>query len=194
MKKQIISITALASVLLSTAALAAPATNDESQATLNFQGRVTSSLCQVDTTDMEKNIQLGELSLAELKATGKGPAKSFAVKLTNCDTTLNTISYTIAGANNQGENKQYLIPASNDTSAKGVGVWIEDNTGKPIQIGSEMQATVVKNKENALSVQTIPLQAYIGTQTGSADQSGSVKAGTVDATAVMTIRTAAAAN
>ncbi|MCZ9080035.1 fimbrial protein [Escherichia albertii] len=192
MKKQIISITALASVLLSGAALADPAKNDESQATLNFNGRVTASLCQVNTTDMEKNISLGELSLAELKASGKGPAKSFEVKLINCDTTLNTISYTIAGKNNQGQDKKYLVPVSNDTSAKGVGVWIQDNNGNAIEIGTEQQATVVKNKNDALSEQTIPLQAYIGTQTGDKDTSNAVQAGNVNATAVMTIRTAAA--
>ena len=179
--------------MLSGAALADPAKNDESQATLNFNGRVTSSLCQVDTTDMEKNIQLGELSLAELKATGKGPAKSFVVKLTNCDTTLNSISYTIAGANNQGGDTKYLVPVSNDTSAKGVGVWIQDNNGTAIEIGKEKQATVVKDTDGALSTQSIPLQAYIGTQTGNASDENTIKAGSVDATAVMTIRTAGAA-
>ena len=192
MKKTTLTLVMLSS-LISGYSFAAPAQNDTSQANLDFAGKVTASLCQVDTSNLSQTIYLGELSTSELKATGKGPAKSFAVNLINCDTTLNSIKYTIAGNNNTGSDTKYLVPASNDTSASGVGVYIQDNNAKPVTIGTEITVPVVSNNGSALSDQSIPLQAYIGTTTGTADANGSVKAGTVAASAVMTIRTAGTA-
>lgn len=192
MKKSALTLAVLSS-LFSGYSLAAPAENNTSQANLDFTGKVTASLCQVDTSTLAQTIELGELSTSALKETGKGPAKSFAVNLINCDTTLNSIKYTIAGVNNTGGDTQYLVPVSNDTSASGVGVFIQDNNGQDVTIGQEKTVPVVSNNNSALSEQSIPLQAYIGTTTRAADKNGSVKAGTVAASAVMTIRTAAAA-
>ncbi|HCQ8367312.1 TPA: type 1 fimbrial protein [Klebsiella oxytoca] len=193
MKKTAVTVAILSS-LLSATAFAAPADNNTSQADLEFSGKVTASLCQVDTSNIAQTIDLGELSTSALKATGKGPAKSFSVNLINCDTTLNSIKYTIAGGNNTGSDTKYLVPKASDTSAEGVGVYLQDNNAAAIAIGTEQTIPVVKNNNSALSDQSIPLQAYIGTTSGNADTTGSVKAGTVSTTAVMTIRTAAAAS
>ncbi|EEU9342409.1 F6 fimbrial major subunit FasA [Escherichia coli] len=189
MKKSALTLAVLSS-LFSGYSLAAPAENNTSQANLDFTGKVTASLCQVDTSNLSQTIDLGELSTSALKATGKGPAKSFAVNLINCDTTLNSIKYTIAGNNNTGSDTKYLVPASNDTSASGVGVYIQDNNAQAVEIGTEKTVPVVSNGGLALSDQSIPLQAYIGTTTGNPDTNGGVTAGTVTASAVMTIRSA----
>jgi major type 1 subunit fimbrin (pilin) len=190
MKKKILAV-ALFTAFASGSAIAAPADNDSSQATLEFDGKVTASLCQVDTSNINQMIDLGELSTSALKASGKGPAKSFSVNLINCDTSLNTIKYTIAGQNNTGSDTDYLVPISSDTSATGVGVYLLDNNGSKVSIGSEVDVPVVSNGGAALSEQSIPLQAYIGTKTGAPDANGTVGAGTVNATAVMTIRATA---
>lgn len=193
MRKNILTA-AIASMLMSGAAFAAPASNDESQATLNFKGKVTASLCQVSTDDLTKEINLGEVSAAALKATGKSPAQSFNVNLINCDTTTDSITYVIADVNGKDSTADYLIPKSDDTSAKGAFVWIEDSKGTSIDAGSTQTVDVVKNGANALSSQSIALRAYIGTDNGQPDTTGTkVTAGTVDASAVMTIRAVAAA-
>lgn len=188
MRKNILTA-AIASMLMSGAAFAAPASNDESQATLNFKGKVTASLCQVSTDDLTKEINLGEVSAAALKATGKSPEQSFNVNLINCDTTTNSISYVIADTNGKDSTANYLIPKSGDTAAKGAFVWIEGSDGTKIQTGTAQTIDVVKNGNNALSSQNIALRAYIGTEDGQPDTAGNkVTAGTVDASAVMTIR------
>lgn len=190
MKKMIMPLT-MVSVLMSGSALAAPAANDSSQATLNFSGRVTSSLCQVKTDDLVKNISLGEVSKSALEATGKSPAQSFQVNLINCDSLTDDISYVLADANNNGTTTAYLVPKSGDTAATGVGVFVETSKGTPVNIGSDQKLDVVANKGNALSEQVIPLRAYIGTQTRAAGAIGTdVTAGTVEATGVLTIRAA----
>ncbi|HGD3635512.1 TPA: fimbrial protein [Enterobacter hormaechei] len=204
MKKTIMSL-AVVSALFSGGAMAAFNSNGQadqsaSNATLNFTGKVTSSLCQVSTDDISKTISLGEISASQLKnGTGRAPSHTFTVDLVNCDTTLNSVSYVIQdgnGAPSQGQaTSAYLIPKSGDTSARGVGVFITDATGSAIQIGQTQNHGVIKDSSgSALGNQTISLAAYIGTanaQAGTTNGS-TLTAGTVDATGVMTIRTAAA--
>lgn len=200
LKKTIMSL-AVVSVLLSGSAVAAlnnsgQADNSASTATLNFTGKVTSSLCQVNTSDLTKTISLGDVSAAQLKNnTGRAPSHSFSVGLTNCDPTVSNITYVIRDGNSSPEQGQaqsaYLIPKSDDTSAKGVGVYIADPKGNAIQIGENKNFGVVKDENGALSEQNIALTAYIGTASGAA-ANGDVFPGDVNAVGIMTIKAAAA--
>ncbi|EPB8415016.1 TPA: fimbrial protein [Escherichia coli] len=202
MKKTIMSL-AVVSALLSGHAMAAlntsgQADNSASAATLNFSGKVTSSLCQLKTDDLIKDISLGEISAAQLRSgTGRAPAQSFDVTLENCDSTVNEISYVIRDGNgspDQGEaTATYLIPKSTNTSAKGVGVFIVGPEGEAIDVGDTKTYGATKGPDGALATQTISLAAYIGTASGQADSGNSVVAGDVNAVGVMTIKAAAAA-
>ncbi|MED9851292.1 fimbrial protein [Escherichia coli] len=196
MKKAIVSLTVV-SALLSGAAVAAvnengQADNSASTATLNFTGKVTSSLCQVNTSDLTKTINLGEISAAALNTTGAhSPRQSFNVGLSNCDPSVANITYTIRDGNGLpdqgGTTSDYLIPLSGDTAASGVGVFITDPEGNDIQIGAQKNAGVTQVNGEAQSEQTISLAAYIGNVSG-----GKPTAGTVDATGIMTIKATAA--
>lgn len=193
MKKAIVSL-AVVSALFSGAAMAVvdgdgQADNSGSTATLNFIGKVTSSLCQVKTENISQTISLGELSKAALDANAHSPYQSFNVGLTNCDPTTSEITYVIRDGNglpNTGTTSEYLVPKSSDTSASGVGVYIADPQHNGIQIGENKNATVTKIGEDAQSEQTISLTAYMK-KTG-----GVVKAGDVNATGIMTIKATAA--
>ncbi|EGO9522587.1 type 1 fimbrial protein [Escherichia coli] len=189
MKKAIISLAAV-SILLSGGVMASGANNDSSYATLNFEGRVTSNLCQVSTADTTTDIELGEVTVAQIKEATYKP-QSFVVTLNNCDTTTESISYTIADKNGSaGATAAYLEPESNDTSAQGVGVYIEKSDGTPVTIGREESLAVQKDVSGALPQQSIALRAYIKDK-GDAD---SVVGGSVNASATMTIKTAVAAS
>ena len=84
LKKTVMSL-AVVSALLSGSAMAdvsgnGQADNSASTATLNFMGKVTSSLCQVNTSDLTKSISLGEVSAAVLNtADAHSPRQSFTV-------------------------------------------------------------------------------------------------------------------
>lgn len=195
MKKTIMSL-AVVSALVSGSAFAAAPQNDSSKATINFNGKVTSSLCQVRTDNLSQDISLGEVTATVLKDSGKGKAQSFQVGLTNCDTTTSKISYVLTDGNytpsldstNAAVKLSYLQPKSGDNSADGVGVFIETSTGTAIAPGSTTNLDVAKDgKSQALSDQTISLRAYIGTKDGNPDANQSVKAGTVEATGILTI-------
>lgn len=196
MKKAIMSL-AVVSALLSGSAMAAvsangQADNSASTATLNFTGKVTSSLCQVNTSDLTKTISLGEVSAATLNTSGAhSPLQSFTVGLSNCDPSVSDITYTIRDGNGlsaqNGATSAYLIPLSGNTSASGVGVFITDSQGKAIQIGETKTAGVTQVDGEAQSEQTISLAAYISNVNGAKPT-----AGTVDATGIMTIKASAA--
>lgn len=199
MKKTIMSL-AVVSALFSAGAMAADsvnangqADNSASTATLNFTGKVTSSLCQVNTSDLTKTISLGEVSQAVLNTDGAhSPSQSFTVGLSNCDPTVSNITYVIRDGNASpatGNTSDYLIPKSGDTTASGVGVYVTEPEGTAIQIGENKNLSVVKDGQGqALSEQTISLAAYIKKVGANA-----VTAGTVDAQGVMTIKATAAA-
>lgn len=196
MKKTIMSL-AVVSALFSGAAMANIAangqstSNDASQATLNFSGKVTSSLCQVATDDITKDIELGEVSKAALEASGRGPSKSFSVKLKNCDASVNTITYAIRDTN--GDNTAYLTNKSGDDYAKGVGIYLENSANEALAVnGAQHTFTVAATAGAALPDQEIPLSAYIGSLTGAGSiDNNTLMAGVVDASAVMTIMASA---
>ncbi|EHS3657255.1 fimbrial protein [Escherichia coli] len=167
--------------------------NDASQATLNFSGKLTSSLCQVSTDDINQDIQLGEISKAALEASGRGPSHTFSVKLKNCDATVNAITYAIRDTN--GSNDNYLTNKSGDDFAKGVGVFIEDSSNQAITLnGAQHTYAVANNGGQALPDQEIPFAARIGVLEGTTGNIDNAKimAGVIQATAVMTIKATAA--
>ncbi|MFT2321189.1 fimbrial protein [Escherichia coli] len=187
MKKTIMSL-AVVSALLSGGAMAASADNDSSYATLNFSGRVTSNLCQVSTSDVTKDIDLGEITKQQI-TDGSQKKQSFTVSLNNCDTTVSQISYVLSDGNNNVDQAQYLLPKSGDTSAKGVGVFVETSGGDAVTTGETKTIDVLKDADgSALPQQTIALQAYVDKTGAVTDVSG----GTVDATGTLTIKAATA--
>ena len=200
MKKTLMSVV-MASVLMTGSAFAAldgtgKGDNGDSQAELHFTGKVTTSLCQVATGDVKKEISLGEISTSQLKSgTGRAPSHSFSVELENCDPSLAHIYYTIQDAN--GSNHQeYLLPKKTNTSAEGVGIFITDADGNALtKMSGEMlpatQTIAGGTGPTALPTQSIALAAYMGTiEKKPVDGTTvTVTPGDVDATGIMTIKT-----
>lgn len=163
------------------------ATNDSSQATLNFEGRVTSNACQVSTSDVNKTIELGEVTMTQLDYGSGSQAQSFNVELVNCDTNTESISYTLADVNGSASSMDYLIPESGDTSATGVGVFVEKSDGTPVTTGQEVTVdNLGQDATGTLSSQTIALKANIRKTDSNVDATP----GSVNAKGTLTIRTA----
>ncbi|EEZ9068109.1 fimbrial protein [Escherichia coli] len=184
MKKTIMSL-AVVSALFSGAAMAAGADNDSSYATLNFSGRVTANMCQVSTSDVVKDIDLGEITKTQIKD-GTQKKQSFSVQLNNCDTSVSQISYILSDGNNNKDQATYLQPTSGDTSAQGVGVYVETSDGTAIVTGQTNNIDVLKNADGALPQQTIALRAYVDAI--NVDKTTGVVGGTVNATGTLTIK------
>ena len=189
MKKTIMSLF-VTSIVASSSAIAA--TNDSSSTQLNFNGKVTSSLCQINTADTAGiDINLGEVQATTLNVNnGTSKPQSFTVNLENCDPTVNSIKYQIT-SKNQGDS-DYISPDAGDTSATNVGVFLTtaDASGaKAITLGNEQTATVINSIDGgAAPNQKIELQAYMK-KVGA----NNVTAGNVNAVGFITVKAAVAA-
>lgn len=193
MKKKMAALF-IASALFSGAAMADIndlATNDTSSANLTFEGRVTSNACQVATDTLDQTIQLGEVTLNQIENNSGSNPQSFNVSLVNCDTNTSGIFYTLSDTNGVDGNKDYLIPLSTDTSAKGVAVYVQQSNGSTIMTGEEIELQDLgKSDGNTVSAQNIALTASI--KKNNELNNGTVTAGTVKAQGTLTIRTTVA--
>ncbi|MEF6523613.1 fimbrial protein [Escherichia coli] len=186
MKKKIMSLF-IASIVASSSAIAA--TNDTSSTQLNFNGKVTSSLCQINTADTAGiDINLGEVQATTLNGNnGTSKPQSFTINLENCDPTVNSIKYQITSKNQADKN--YISPEAGDTSATNVGVYITtaDASGPTaITLGDENDATVINDiGGTAAANQKIELQAYMKKVGNNA-----VTAGNVNAIGFITVKAA----
>ncbi|MCZ8858862.1 fimbrial protein [Escherichia albertii] len=193
MKKTITSL-AVVCALFSGAAMAASAANDSSYATLNFSGRVTSNLCQVATDSTVTNVDLGEVSVSQLTTGNKrSTPQSFNVTLSNCDTTVKTISYTLSDNNAADSVRGYLIPSSGDTSATGVGVYITKSDGTPVEMSKTVSHAVETDGTNALPSQKLSFTSYIAPADDLQGHMQNISAGNISAQATLTIKATAEA-
>ncbi|HAP3355981.1 TPA: type 1 fimbrial protein [Escherichia coli] len=191
MKKTLLASLTIASAFFSAGALAVSAANDSSFATLDFNGRVTSNLCQVATDSAVTNVDLGEVTVSQLNAGNqRSTPQSFNVTLSNCDTTVNTITYTLADNNAADSVRPYLIPRSNDTSATGVGVYITKSDGTPVEMSKTINHVVETDGTNALPSQKLAFTAYIAPAADLQGHMQNIGAGNVSAQGTLTIKAA----
>ncbi|EEU9600086.1 type 1 fimbrial protein [Escherichia albertii] len=190
MKKTIVSL-AVVSALFSGGAMAVAAANDSSLATLNFSGRVTSNLCQVATDSIVTDINLGEVSVSQLNNSSHSTPQSFNVMLNNCDTSVNTITYTLSDNNASDSVRGYLIPRSSDTSATGVGVYVTKSDGTPVEMRKAITHAVETDGTNALPNQKLSFSAYIAPAADLQGHMQSIGAGSVSAQGTLTIKASA---
>lgn len=182
MKKRAVAAFVFTGMFCSSA-FADDAANDASIATLNFDGRVTSSSCQVATNNTTQSISLGEVTLTQLE-NGSTPSHTFSVDLINCDTDTSEITYTLNDLNAQDSGQDYLALKAGDDSASGVGVYVMKNEdGSAVTTGTVYTVeSLTSDSSGTSSSQTIPFKAQIKAT------NGDIKAGTVEANATLTIK------
>ncbi len=77
MKKSLLSLTIIAS-MASTFVFAAP------DGTVNFTGEIINAPCNIDLENRLQAVDLGSISVANLKSGSSSTERDFALKLTNC--------------------------------------------------------------------------------------------------------------
>ena len=188
MKKTLMSVV-MASVLVSGSAFADGAKKENSRAIINFDGTVTSSLCQVDQNSLEQTVRLGDATIAQVKDDTAGRT-SFSIQLVNCDTTVNDITYTIKDQYGSGQESYLTNSYKGGYAAENVAVYLEDDKGTPLDTDVPHELKVNAGQEEY----TIGLKAYMGPTmthpTTGTPTAMAVGAGIVNAKAVMLIKAA----
>ena len=184
MKKTLMSVV-MASVLVSGSAFADDAKKEFSNATINFDGNVTASLCQIADDSLDQTIHLGDATVAQVSAEKAGK-KSFNVRLVNCDTTVNNVDYIIQDANGKGSAAYLVNSAPTGFAAENVGVYIETHDGTPIDTDKTNTVQLVPGVEQY----NIGLTAHMGPALDSANGNAALTptAGQVSAKAIMLVK------
>ncbi|EOL9133017.1 TPA: type 1 fimbrial protein [Enterobacter cloacae] len=107
------------SLLLALTSLSVGATN----VTLNIEGNIYDTTCQVDSASQNMVVDLGQAVASDFKDIGDtGPWKNFDLKLTNCPPTLTVATISVDGP----RDTDHPFKFANSGTAKGVALELAD--------------------------------------------------------------------
>ncbi|MEX6136805.1 fimbrial protein [Providencia hangzhouensis] len=141
MNKTLIAL-CLALTTTSISAMAA----DAGSGKITFKGTINSGACTIAPTDVNKEVQLGNIAAVNLDAAGKkGPLNSFELKLQDCQlnpsasgTPYSKVKITFNGQPDATNASLW----SSTGSANNVAVSFLDSTGKTIKPGETLEQTL----------------------------------------------------
>lgn len=141
MNKTLIAL-CLALTTTSISAMAA----DAGSGKITFKGTVNSGACTISPTDVNKEVQLGNIAAVNLDAAGKkGPLNTFELKLQDCQldpsASGNPYSKVKITFNGQPDATNASLWSSTG-SADNVAVSFLDNAGKTIKPGDTLEQTL----------------------------------------------------
>ncbi|BBU98961.1 type 1 fimbrial protein [Providencia rettgeri] len=141
MNKTLIAL-CLALTTTSISAMAA----DAGSGKITFKGTINSGACTIAPTDVNKEVQLGNIAAVNLDAAGKkGPLNSFELKLQDCqlDPSASGTPYSKVKITFNGQPDATNASLWSSTgSANNVAVSFLDSTGKTIKPGETLEQTL----------------------------------------------------
>lgn len=118
----------------------------QGQGTVTFSGAIIDAPCSINPDSTKQVVELGEVSVAALKAGGISTPRPFQINLENCTfDTASSVTVTFGGA----ENAQGLLGITG--TAKGAGIAISDGTGTVITLGVATARQKLQAGNNTLS-------------------------------------------
>lgn len=130
---------------LTTTSISAMA-EDAGSGKITFKGTINSGACTIAPTDVNKEVQLGNIAAVNLDAAGKkGPLNSFELKLQDCqlDPSASGTPYSKVKITFNGQPDATNASLWSSTgSANNVAVSFLDSTGKTIKPGETLEQTL----------------------------------------------------
>lgn len=134
MKLGLLGFSTLAALVISANASAATVNGG----TVHFVGELVNAACAVSTDTSNQTVDLGQHRTAKLAVAGdQSDAKTFEIKLVDCDASLITkgVSFAFKGQTVATNNKLLAVTSgSNEPAAKNVGIQIEDATSEILAV------------------------------------------------------------
>lgn len=153
---------------------------DVAGGTVRFLGTVVNGACAVDSGDVDKVVQMGQVRVADFNGTAGTPAKlrqDLDIKLLDCDTSVaQTAAVTFKGTGSPNGYSGILSAGFGAGAATGVGVQLFDTDGDPLPLNTLSTATQLIDGTNTLHFRA----GYISV-------SDTVTPGNADATATFDI-------
>ncbi|MFZ4214123.1 fimbrial protein [Pantoea endophytica] len=115
---------------------------------VNFQGRLIDDACQIAQPGVPLEVDFGQIAVNSLYDNTRTAGKSFTVSLINCNVSVaQSVSVTFEGSPDAGGLAGYLAIAPSST-ASGIGIGIETESGDLIALGTASPATELVNGTN----------------------------------------------
>lgn len=133
MKKNIIA------TLIATSSIFAISNAFAADGTIDFTGEITDQACELATGSDVFTVNLGKVSKTALPSTGStAAATKFTIKLKNCPQTVTSATVKFDAISYAGDNNvlELTDPTAN-TTAKNVGIQIQDVTGATVPLFAE---------------------------------------------------------
>lgn len=180
LNKTVLAIAMASTALLSSLSFSTQAATTVEGGTIKFKGTVVNAACAVDAGDTNKEVNMGQVRLAEFGDKAGTPAQArydVNIKLLDCDTTVSaTAAVTFKGTGAGGAYSNVLKAGIGGDSATGIGIQLFDTTGDPLALGAASKPTNLTNGTNTLHYQA----GYIST-------ADAPTAGNADAIATFTV-------
>ncbi|MFZ4215715.1 fimbrial protein [Pantoea endophytica] len=124
---------------------------DTGKGRIDFKGAITEAACSIDPDSTRQEIDLGQITMAELNNGGMSTPRNFEINLENCVTDIeSSVSVTFGGMPADGTNKLLGITGT----ASGAGIAITDASGKLVTLGVPTPAQPLINGNNTLYFST----------------------------------------
>ncbi|MGQ5793293.1 fimbrial protein [Serratia sp. IR-2025] len=125
---------------------------DQGHGKVTFTGSIIDAPCSISPETVEQTVDLGQISSAALKNSGKSTPKQFSIDLENCsfgegEDVANKVSATFTGMASAANNGLLGITGT----ATGASVAITDGSGELITLGEATATQTLQDGNNTLS-------------------------------------------
>ncbi|MEG6258801.1 fimbrial protein [Enterobacter bugandensis] len=146
------SKTFLTTTILAATTFTSPATFAADTGKINFNGAITASPCSISGEDLDKQVNLGVVTTADLKKggnTGTSIPRNFTISLENCEVTAGSddkVTVTLTGLASEYGAQMFGL----NQSGRGAGLMLQKD-GNNITPGTATPAQQLVNGKNQLN-------------------------------------------
>lgn len=123
---------------------------DQGHGKINFTGSIIDAPCSISPESGDQTIEMGQISTAALKNSGKSTPRNFDIKLENCSygdpATKNKVAVTFTGKESAAAKGLLGVTGS----AKGASIALTESNGELIKLGTPTSAQLLGDGSNTL--------------------------------------------
>lgn len=129
------------------AAGAANAVEDQGHGTVTIKGSIIEAPCSITPENQDQTVNLGEISSAQLKDSGKSNPQAFSIKLENCELEAGKTKVQITFGGMESKGNPGLIGMTG--SAEGASIGLTNGSGELIKLNTPTDVPI-QNGSNTL--------------------------------------------
>ncbi|MGR4897363.1 fimbrial protein [Stenotrophomonas sp. LARHCG68] len=147
------SLSGLSAVVVSLAAGFAQA-QTSTTGTIRFTGSIIDVPCEIDSAATSSNVPMGKVFANDFGGVGSvAGATNFKIALKGCGSSTDGATVRFTGVTDTSRPEALQVTAEAGNAAGGVALQLVDDTGTPIDIGSDSKVYVISEGNNTFNFQ-----------------------------------------